>query len=329
MAFRIAFATVKKGHYYDSVISLMNECLKRDFHVYWFEFDKIKKQGSKFYAPMYEIKGKKVKISKGIISGKVVGKTNLTDMNAVYLKRDPPVNHKVLVSIKNLGSKVFIFNDPKGIIKYEEKTYLKKFKKFTPPTLFSANVNSLEKMVKRLENCVVKLSISHGGFGVYHISKRNGNFYMEDNKSKSKKIKLKQFLKKITKNGKIQAVVVEYLKNVGKGDKRILVLNGKVIGSVLRMPKKGGWVCNVKSGGTAVKTKLTKEEIRMSKAVSKIMLKDKLYIIGIDTLEGNDGKRVLSEVNSTNVGAIHIAERLNKSNLSKKIISFIVKSSRT
>jgi glutathione synthase len=328
MTFKIVFATTKKGHHYDSVTKLMNECLRRNFEVFWCEFEKIKKQGSDFYVPMYEVKGKKASITKGVISSSFAGKKSLADMNAVYLKRDPPIDHKVLVSIKNLSRKVFVFNDPKGIMKYEEKTYLKKFREFIPQTLFSPRISVIERFVKKLGDCVVKITISHGGFGVYHIFKKDNIFYMETNKAGPKKIQLRQFLKKVTRNGKEEIVVVEYLRNVGKGDKRILVLNGKVIGSVLRMPKEGGWVCNIKSGGTAVKTKLTKEEIRMAKVISKKMLKDKLYIIGIDTLEDNKGKRILSEVNSTNVGAIHIAERLNKVNLSKKIISFIVKSSR-
>ncbi|MCB9293917.1 MAG: hypothetical protein H6559_12470 [Lewinellaceae bacterium] len=37
---------------------------------------------------------------------------------------------------------------------------------------------------------------------------------------------------------------MKFLRNVRQGDKRIIVVNGEVLGAVLRLPPRGSWLCN-------------------------------------------------------------------------------------
>ena len=96
------------------------------------------------------------------------------------------------------------------------------------------------------------------------------------------------------------------------------------MGAFLRMPNdRNGWICNVSSGGYVKRTRLTKEEKHIVRSVEKLVRKDKIYTIGIDTLEDDNGKRVLSEINATNVGGAYNIERLYHRNVSKHIIGWV------
>jgi len=103
-------------------------------------------------------------------------------------------------------------------------------------------------------------------------------------------------------------LAMKYLKNVSQGDKRILVVNGKIMGASLRIPKPGQWLCNVSQGGTSVAAEITPEEEEMIAAVAPVLLEKGVVIFGADTLMDDDGKRVLSELNTNSIGGFPQAE---------------------
>jgi len=47
-------------------------------------------------------------------------------------------------------------------------------------------------------------------------------------------------------------VAVEFLKNVSQGDKRVIIINGKIMGCSLRIPQPGNWLCNGSQGGRLI-----------------------------------------------------------------------------
>jgi glutathione synthase len=193
------------------------------------------------------------------------------------------------------------------------------------PTIFSSNTGVLEKTIKKMKNCVLKTLMNYGGFGIYHIFLKGEEYYMEACNAKKRRINLRKFLKVATNNGKEKVAVVKYLKRVTNGDKRILVLDGCIISAILRRPRnKNGWICNISSGGTVSKTAVTPAEIKIIKLVSQKLRRHNVYFAGIDTLEDDNGKRVLSEINVTNVGAVYNTEKLYNKNISKHIIDWIV-----
>ena len=59
-------------------------------------------------------------------------------------------------------------------------------------------------------------------------------------------------------------------------------INGKVVGSISRVPKKGSYLSNLSKGGTAIASKLTKKENSISNLIAKRLKKDGIYFAGID-----------------------------------------------
>ena len=100
-------------------------------------------------------------------------------------------------------------------------------------------------------------------------------------------------------------LAMQYLSRVGEGDKRIVVVGGEVLGAVLRVPPPGGWLCNVAQGGRAEPAGVSLAERRILDVLAPRMAELGVVMYGVDTLVGDDGERVLSEVNTMSIGGLN------------------------
>jgi ribosomal protein S6--L-glutamate ligase len=90
-------------------------------------------------------------------------------------------------------------------------------------------------------------------------------------------------------------LVQEYIKEAGGADLRALVVNGKVVASMMRQGPEGEFRSNLHRGGSATKIKLTPEERSTAVRSAKIL---GLGVAGVDMLRSNHGP-VVMEVNSS------------------------------
>jgi len=233
---------------------------------------------------------------------------DLRDYDLIFLRIPQPIKAKFFKFLLKNFPEERIINKPSGIIKTGSKEYLTQFPQFCPETKLCHNKKDVLTFAKKFP-IVLKPFRSYGGKGIFRIA--------EDKAfdPKNREMPLNAFLDKLEK---VEFLAMKYLKNVTQGDKRINVVNGKVVGATLRLPPHNSWICNVSSGGKAKKTKLTKEEKTMAKEISKILLAQGVVIFGFDTLVDDDGKRVLSEINTFSVGGFPQAERLSGEPVIKK-----------
>ncbi|MBD3203380.1 hypothetical protein GF327_03740 [Candidatus Woesearchaeota archaeon] len=321
---KLAFATGPYAQSEDSLYIFLKEALSRNHKVYLFILDDIYTKDNHIFADLMLLSKKRFGIDNNQrykFDKKVP--MQLGSMNAVFLKRDPPVPADKLEMIKDLGKKVFVVNDPAGIIKYKSKSSLERFSEFMPETFFSKDVSFLKQKINELKDCVLKQDFSYGGLGIHRIYEKNNQYFHNHLKIKNQKIQLTPFLKKLTLDGTKKLTLVRFLKNIDQGDKRIIILDGKILGAILRKPSKDSWICNITSGGVAGKTTITEDEQEMIKKISPVLTQDGIHIAGFDTLVDDSGKRVLSEINTTNVGAFHILNKTYNLKLEKKIIDWL------
>ena len=119
--------------------------------------------------------------------------------------------------------------------------------------------------------------------------------------------------------------MMKYLKNVTQGDKRILVVGGKIMAASLRLPAPNSWLCNVAQGGISVPSELEKEEIDIIKTISPRLEQEGIFIFGADTLVNDDGKRILSEINTLSIGGFPQAEKQTGKPIVQDTINKIIK----
>ena len=90
-------------------------------------------------------------------------------------------------------------------------------------------------------------------------------------------------------------MIQKFIREVSKGDKRIILLNGEVIGSINRIPAKGEIRANLHVGARPAKGTLSKDEIDICNTIGPFLKKQKLYFAGIDVIGG----KYLTEINVT------------------------------
>ena len=235
---------------------------------------------------------------------------DLEVFDAVFIRQDPPFNLQYISNTYLLDhlKNPLIINNPQEIRNYPEKHIMMNFPELTPPTLISSEPDSIINFINKQESVVIKPAYGNGGLGIEKIDKNKKN--------------LRPFIKKyINKFSNSPVIVQKFLKKYHKGDKRIIILNGKVQGAVLRVPTKNSIKANFHAGGNALKTSLSVKEKMICQKIKKFLILKQLYFVGIDVIDG-----YLTEINITSPTGIQEINRLNGVKIEKNIIDFVMES---
>lgn len=189
-----------------------------------------------------------------------------------------------------------IVNRPSGIIKTGSKAFLLELADYCAPIRLMNSFEEIKEMANEM-SIVLKPLEDYGGKGIIKIE--NKKVFLGNNTAISM-----ENLKAIYEKDPIQYLGMKYLKNVVNGDKRIVVANGVILTVSIRYPAKDSWLCNVAQGGSSELSVITKDEENMLNAINPILKRKGIFIFGIDTLEDDNGKRVLSEINTLSVGGV-------------------------
>jgi len=236
----------------------------------------------------------------------------ITEMDALFLRSNPPLNYQTMEFLQTVNNHVFILNSTTGQILGNSKLYILNFPEIIPETHVSRDPSRLRKIIDDFGGAmVVKPLQRFGGEGVIKVSTRDRenlnsliNYYVRAYKTYARREPI---------------MVQEYMKSVKQdGDIRILLLNGEIIGAMRRKPKKGDFRTNVHAGGTVFFHRVTARERRICEIIKEKLIADGLYFVGIDLIAGK-----LVEINCVSPGGIPRINQLNNDRLEKKVIDFI------
>lgn len=211
-------------------------------------------------------------------------RVNLAELDAVFIRKDPPFDGAYGHLTRQLDlvkSKVLVLNDPSAIRDANEKLYAFRFTEFMPASLVSSERDALLAFVSEVGGkAVIKPLDGAGGTGVLALS-------LDDRNTRS-------ILDIMTKEGQELVLVQEYQPAVRVGDKRVLLLDGKPLGAILRVPRSDDLRANIHAGGRVEATSLTPNEQRLVAAVGPELARVGLYFVGLDLI----GEKLI-EVNVT------------------------------
>lgn len=238
-----------------------------------------------------------------------VRRVSVKDYDVVWLRMPPPLSIDFLNFLSCEFTNQLIMNDPMGIYKTGTKAFLRNFSECCPPMAICESVDAIKQFKEKFP-IVLKPYRDYGGRGIVRI---DGETVWDGKQKKT----FKQFTKEL--DGKVVNYLgVKFLKNVGQGDKRIVVVNGQIMGASLRLPAKDSWICNVAQGGSSNKTEVSEEELAIIRKIDPVLSKMGIVMYGVDTLVGDDGKRVLSEINTTSIGGLPQIARMEGKPLVKQ-----------
>ena len=252
----------------DTTLQLALEAQKRSYQIYWYETKDLSLLKGKVYAKakkviFFENRKKYFNILKHV-------NLDLSKANYILIRQNPPFNMDYITStlyLENIPKKVKILNSPISVRNISEKFYSINFLKFMPPTIFTKDLELIKKFYKENSKIVIKPIHGYAGKDILFID-RNFN-----------KNIIKRYIKKIG-----HVMVQKFLPLVKHGDKRVFILNGKVKGAIRRVPSKGSILSNISQGGSALKTKLNKKELYISKVIAKKLKKNNIFFAGIDLI---------------------------------------------
>lgn len=238
-------------------------------------------------------------------------KLPLAGFDVIIMRANPPIDNIALNFFDSVRNDVFIINDLDGIRIANNKLYPASFsseaRKYIPTTHVSKSREYLESVLhdSSTEKMVMKPLDGFGGNGVIVVEKRAiQNF--------------RSLLDFYIGSKENYLILQEYVEGAEKGDVRILLLNGEPIGAMRRIPAKNDIRSNIHAGGKEVKHTLTKDEKDLCKALKPQLVRDGLYFVGIDVINGK-----LIEVNVLTPGGIARINKLNRTKLQKKILDSI------
>ena len=280
----------------DTTILLAAEAQKRGYKIYYFEPENLSFLNGKVIASC-----KHIKIHDNKKKFYSIIKTinfNLEKSKVILIRNDPPFDNRYLYTtflLNHISKKVKIINDPFAVRNVSEKLFSINFMMYMPPTLISENLNEIRSFFKKHKAIVAK-----------PINGFSGNNVILFKSFKANKIKR---LLKIHNHLFFQ----KFLPGVSKGDKRVFIIKGKIVGAISRVPKKGSILSNMSKGAQAKLTKLTKKEIKASKDIGKLLVKNNIYFAGIDFVQ----EKLIGDINVTSPTGMAAYKELSGINLAK------------
>ena len=252
----------------DTTLLLALEAQRRKYKIYYYETKNVTFKNKKVYASCREVEFNERK--KNFYSIKRTKKLDLSQARFVLMRQNPPFNMDYVTTtflLQKIPNRTRIINDPIAVRNMPEKLYSMNFLQFMPPTIFTKDIEEIEKFRKKYKKIVIKPTHGYGGKNIFFVNK---------NVSKNK-------ILNYVKNNQ-HVMVQKFLPKIKYGDKRIFIIDGVVKGAIRRIPKHGSIVSNLGQGGKAVETKISKKEMGIAKIVASSLKKDKILFAGIDLI---------------------------------------------
>lgn len=233
----------------------------------------------------------------------------LDDFDMIFMRKDPPYDdsYHYATQILSLATKPVV-NSPRALRDFNEKLAILGFPDLIPETVVTSSRDDILAFLGRHEEGIVLKSLdSYQGRSVTRIEKREPIEAIDR--------KMGEFSAGFT----LPVMIQQFLPAVQEGDKRILVLGGRCIGAVSRVPKKGSFLSNFAQGGTGKKTMITKRDAEIVDRISGFLVENGLHFVGIDVIGD-----CLTEINITCPTGIVQVNALDGVVLEKQVVDYFM-----
>lgn len=235
---------------------------------------------------------------------------SLNDTDMILFRPDPPVDMDYIFSTCILDfvdtSRTVVVNSPSGIRKANEKLYINNFPGLIPQNLTTSNAELIKDFLDEYGEIIIKPLNKCFGKGVFYLKKGDKN--------------LNSILDMSTNSGTTVVMVQEFVKNCENGDKRLIVIGGELFEeSVIKISGKGDFKFNTHKDEYFKKGFITDEEREMCGKISSRLLKDGLYLVGLDVIANK-----MIEINVTSpCFFIKEINSMFNTKLEKKIVDYL------
>jgi glutathione synthase len=217
------------------------------------------------------------------------------DVDVVLMRQDPPFDLGYITAthlLERVQPHTLVVNDPAAVRNAPEKLFVLDYERFMPPTLITRSLEEVRAFQAEHKEIVVKPLYGNAGNAVFKVGRDGANLGS---------------LVELFSHVWVEPFMVQaFLPAVAQGDKRIVLIDGKVTGAINRIPGQGEIRSNLAAGGTAHPTELTGHEREICEALGPELARRDLLFVGIDVIGG-----FLTEINVTSPTGIVAIDKFN------------------
>ncbi len=198
---------------------------------------------------------------------------DLASQDVILMRQDPPFDMGYITAthlLEMIHPKTLVVNNPSEVRNAPEKLFILNFKALMPPTLITRDVSELDAFRREHGEIILKPLYGNGGAGIFKTAHDDQNFA--------------SLVEMFTTMFKEPFIAQRYLPEVRMGDKRIILVDGKPVGAINRVPAMHDHRSNMHVGGKAVATDISKREHEICEAIGPELKKRGLLFTGIDVI---------------------------------------------
>jgi glutathione synthase len=238
------------------------------------------------------------------------GKTfdvRLADVECVFIRKDPPFDSEYLyvtLMLERLRGRVLVVNDPRGLRDANEKLYTLHFARHMPRTIVTTERARIHGFVADVGTAVIKPLDGAGGSGVIVVGRGDRN--------------TRSIVDYMTQEGTRHVMVQEFIPAVREGDKRVLLMDGEILGAINRVAREDDVRSNIHAGGRVEPCEVTAQERAIVADLAPRLAADGLVFVGLDFIGGK-----LTETNVTSPTGIQELSRHIGRDVAENVIVWI------
>ena len=225
---------------------------------------------------------------------------DLAEWDVVLLRQDPPFDMAYITTthlLERIHPRALVVNDPASVRNAPEKVWVLEFQDLMPPTLVTRNPEDVKSFRERYEDIIIKPLYGNGGASVFRIPPGDTN--------------LNSLIELFQTVFREPFMVQQYRPEIRAGDKRIILIDGEVVGAINRVPAPDETRSNMHVGGMAQPTELTARDREICERLKPELKRRGLIFTGIDVIGP-----YLTEINVTSPTGIRQIEAFGGPNVS-------------
>src|SRR3569833_883279 len=195
------------------------------------------------------------------------------DVDVDLMRQDPPFDLGYITAthlLERIHGETLVVNDPASVRDAPEKVWELDFPQIMPPAAITRSLGLARKFLAEHGEIVIKPLHGFAGGSVFRIGADGRN--------------LASLMELFNRTYREPHVIQKFLPEIADGDKRIVLVDGKVAGAINRVPGQGEIRSNLAVGGTAAKTELTQREQEICDTLGPELANRGLLFVGIDVI---------------------------------------------
>lgn len=209
----------------------------------------------------------------------------LDEFQVVWMRKDPPFDMQYVYATYLLdlapSSRTLVMNRPQGLRNANEKAFILNFPEVITDTAIARTRSEIRALVNDFGGkAVIKPLDLMGGSGIFVLRTDDGNF--------------NSIVDAVTKGETEFVMLQRFLPAAAEGDKRIILIDGKPLGAILRVPQGIDFRGNMAAGGIATKSVITAREHAIIEHVAPRLREEGLHLVGLDVIG-----EMVTEINVT------------------------------